>query len=141
MATGVEDPARLGALELVRETLSTTGDLAEKQLALLRAEVKQLLAEERRRLVLLVIGIASAIVGLAVLLVAAALGLARVIGHAPHLTLALGLLFALAGGATLTAALRDRDKTLHRTRRIVGEEISWAKTKLEETTSSPSPAR
>ena len=132
--TGQTTPHDLGAFELLKETLSTTMQLAEKQIQLLRAEMKTVLEEERRRIILICVGVASSVAGLAVLLVAAAIGLGEWTGHAPLWCLGFGLIVVALGGTLLTVGIRSiRNQTFGTTRHIMEEEIAWAKNKLEET--------
>ncbi|MEO6954297.1 MAG: phage holin family protein [Polyangia bacterium] len=127
-------PHDLGAIELLKETLTTTAQLAEKQIELLRAEMKTVVEEERRRLIVISVGVAASVAGLAVLLVAAAIGLGEWTGHAPLWCLGFGLVVVATGGTLLTVGIRSMtNQTFGTTRHIVEEEIAWAKNKLEET--------
>lgn len=132
--TGQTTPHDLGALELLKETLSTTAQLAEKQIQLLRAEMKSVIEQERRRIIIICVGVASSVAGLAVLLVAAAIGLGDWTGHTPLWCLGFGLAVVALGATLLTVGIRSiGNQALGTSRHIVEEEIAWAKNKLEET--------
>ena len=134
LQTGQTTPHDLGALELLKETLSTTAQLAEKQIQLLRAEMKSVIEQERRRIIIICVGVASSVAGLAVLLVAAAIGLGDWTGHTPLWCLGFGLAVVALGATLLTVGIRSiGNQALGTSRHIVEEEIAWAKNKLEET--------
>lgn len=127
-------PHDLGSIELLKETLSTAAQLAEKQIQLLRAEMKAVIEQERRRIIVICVGVASSVAGLAVLLVAAAIGLGEWTGHAPLWCLGFGIVVMATGATLLTIGIRSMvNQTFGTTRHIVEEEIAWAKNKLEET--------
>ena len=127
-------PHDLGSIELLKETLSTAAQLAEKQIQLLRAEMKAVIEQERRRIIVVCVGVASSVAGLAVLLVAAAMGLGQWTGHTPLWCLGFGLVVMTTGATLLTIGIRSMvNQTFGTTRHIVEEEIAWAKNKLEET--------
>ena len=127
-------PHDLGAIELLKETLSTTAQLAEKQVQLLRAEMKTVIEQERRRIIVICVGVAASVAGIAVLLVAAAFCLGQWTGHALLWCLAFGVVVMATGCTLLTVGVRSLgSQVFGATRHIVEEEIAWAKNKLEET--------
>lgn len=146
MSTPIETtdprPAELTAFELLKETLATTAQLAEKQVELLRAEVKATIAEERRRVITLSVGAATALCGLSVMLTAGALAAGFATGHPALFVLGMGVVLAGAAAALLIAGIRGLAATrVPSSRSIVEEEIEWAREKLQETRSSTSPER
>jgi hypothetical protein len=133
-------PAELGAMDLIKETLATTAQLAEKQVELLRAEMAQTIVEERKKLIVVSVGIAASLAGISVLLMSAALAAGFALGHAALFTLGMGLLVCAAGAVMVVVGIRGLEQApLSSSRQIVKEEIEWAKQKLSETTSASSP--
>lgn len=134
-----QQASELSIAELVEQTMATTSELAQKQIALLRAELTEAIAMERRRAIELGFGMLCALLGLVMLLVAAVLGLGRLFGHAELFALALGVASAIAGAALIPISLRKQDELLASSRRIAEEEIQWAKQQVSETKSLTSP--
>ncbi len=137
----VRSPHDLGALELLKETLATTAQLADKQIQLLRAEVKETLREERRRLIAVGFGGGFAIGGFTMLATAGALALGFKIGHPELFVMGIGLFIGAASAVLLVLGIRKLEKppSVATSIHIFEEEIEWAKGKLAETKSSSSP--
>ena len=134
-----EQAAELSIAELVEQTMATTSELAQKQIELLRAELTEAIATEKRRAIELGVGVLCAFLGLVMLLFAAVLGLGRVFGHPELFALGLGVACAIAGAALIPVSLRKQDEVLASSRRIAEEEITWAKQQVSETKLLTSP--
>jgi hypothetical protein len=133
-------PHDLGALELLKETLTTTAQLAEKQVLLLRTELDAVLEEERRRIIAITIGVGIALCGVCTLLSAAMLAIGFTTGHPVLYMLGLGVVLAVGAAVVLFFSFRRfiAPPSLSSSRQIMEEEIAWAKGKLAETKSSSS---
>ena len=131
--------SQLNVAELVEQTMITTGLLAEKQIELLRVEITSAIALERARAIEVGTGALCAMLGVNVLLVAAALGLGRAFGRPELFALGIGLVIAVTGAALTLIGLRKQPTLFASSRRIVTEEITWAKQQLSETKSFSSP--
>jgi len=136
---GRPHPSDLSAFELVKETLATTVQLAEKQVELLRAEVRVTIAEERRRDVAERERVAAGLCGLSIMLTAGALAAGLATGHPTLFVLGMGVILACAATALLVIGIRKLAAPLPSSRSIVEEEIEWAREKLDETRSLTSP--
>lgn len=131
--------AQMSVMELVERTLSTTGELAQKQIELLRAELEGALQEQRTRLIELGIGALLGMLGVVMLLVAAVLALGVATGHAELYSLGVGVACAIASLVLVPVSLRKQRDMLSASRRIATEEIAWAKQQMSETESLTSP--
>ena len=126
---GAPEVMRTG--DLVRELLANAGLLARRQLALARREARYQVGRERSSALLL--GAAGAVAFAALVLLAAAAGLA--VGQALGvewlgLVLAAGLLALIAAGLAPAGWLKRVRAPLDRSRAELDKEVAWARRRL-----------
>lgn len=139
MVTRPEAPRDLDLLELTKQTLLTTSELVETQLALVRAELDESLGQLQRRVALFGVSLVCAGAAVSVFLVAAGLAIGNAIGHPALVMCGVALTLLSLGGVTFVIGVKRQMHVFGSTRKHCVEEIEWAKKKFHDLESETSP--
>ena len=120
----------LSTAQLVKEVTGQTGLLAKKQLDLAISELRSDLSSELAMVGGFGISAVTAILGLAVLLMAGVFGLARLIPAWQAALIVAGALLLVAAIAGLIGWSKRARSPLRRSRKSIKESVEWTKEKL-----------